>query len=262
MELVGHDDDFLEFAEHIKRKTGLDLLSYKQAQVRRRLTSLRDRKGYRTFAEFYRQIDKDPSVYRAFMDKLTINVTEFFRNPDRWKLLQTQILPDIVRHTKRIKCWSAACSTGEEPYSLVLSLAGMLDLQHIEVHATDLDAVVVERAREGRYAMASVKDVPPDKLKRFFRVENGQYVIAEDIKQQVRFRQHNLLSDPFDKGYDLIVCRNVTIYFTDEAKVQLYRKFAQSLKPGGYLFVGATEQISSPEQYGMSAVSVFFYRKL
>ena len=258
---MDQDRDFLDFARRIKHKTGLDLLSYKQEQVRRRLTILRDRKGFATFTVFYHELDKHPEVFEAFMDQLTINVTEFYRNPERWKVLRQQIIPDIVKQTRRVKCWSAACSTGEEPYSLVLLLSELVGLQNIEIHATDIDKTVMNKAKEARYSPLAVKEVPKDQLRRFFRLEEGQYVLADDVKNPVRFREHNLLAHPFDKGYDLIVCRNVMIYFTEEAKSQLYRRFAESLKPGGYLFVGGTEQIPDPEQYGLMPIATFFYKK-
>ncbi len=256
------DRDFLEFAKRIKHKTGLDLLAYKQDQVRRRLTSLRDRRGFATFASFYHELDRHPDVFETFMDQLTINVTEFYRNPERWKVLGEQVVPDILKGTNRLKCWSAACSTGEEPYSLVLLLSEFIGLQNIEVHATDIDKTVMNKAKEGRYSPMAVKDVPVNLLRKFFRLEQGKYVLADEVKKPVRFREHNLLSHPFDKGYHLIVCRNVMIYFTEEAKYQLYRRFAESLKPGGYLFVGGTEQILGSEQYGLVPMATFFYRKI
>ena len=261
LELVGHDYDFLEFAERIKRKTGLDLLSYKQDQVRRRLTSLRDRKGYRTFGEFYRHIEKDPSVYRAFMDQLTINVTEFYRNPERWKVLVEQIVPDILTRTRKIKCWSAACSTGEESYSLLLALSGLLRLTDIEVFATDLDPSVIEKAKLATYTEQSVRQVPAEKLSQYFSNDNGKYMVSDAVKKRVRFGIHNLLADPYESGFDLIICRNVMIYFNEQAKERLFRKFSQSLNPGGYLFVGGTEQIRGPEKYGLATIAMFFYKK-
>lgn len=258
---MDHERDFLEFAKRIKHKTGLDLLSYKQDQVRRRLTSLRDRLGFSTFSVFYHELDKHPEIFEALMDQLTINVTEFYRNPQRWMVLREQILPDLLKQTRRLKCWSAACSTGEEAYSLALLLSELVGLQNIEIHATDIDKTVMNKAKEGRYSPLAVKEVPRDLLKKFFRWEQGHYVLAEEAKKPVRFREHNLLAHPFEKGYDLIVCRNVMIYFTEEAKSQLYRRFAESLKPGGYLFVGGTEQILGSEQFGLFPVATFFYKK-
>lgn len=260
-QVVEHNPDFMEFAKKIKNKTGLDLLSYKQSQVRRRLTSLKDRKGFRTFAEFYNAIQTQGDLYKAFMDQLTINVTEFYRNPERWRVLREQVIPDLLHDKRKIKCWSAACSTGEEPYSLVLNLMERVGLQNIEIDATDLDPAVLEKANAGRYASLSIKELPPEQLKQYFDRDGSLYVLSDQIKKRVRFKRHNLLADPYEKGYDLIVCRNVTIYFTEEAKAKIYRNFAQSLRPGGYLFVGATEQIMNPEQYGLSSKSTFFYKR-
>jgi chemotaxis protein methyltransferase CheR len=98
-------------------------------------------------------------------------------------------------------------------------------------------------------------------LKRYFKLDNGVYRVADKLRQAVRFQRQNLLLDPFEGRYDLIVCRNVVIYFTEEAKAGLYRKFAQALKPDGILFVGSTEQIFNPGQYGLEAADSFFYRR-
>ncbi|WP_211265973.1 CheR family methyltransferase [Alicyclobacillus ferrooxydans] len=257
------DIDFVEFARQLKQKTGVDLLSYKQGQVLRRLTSLRERKGFHSFAAFYRAMERDKELYDAFIDQLTINVTEFYRNPGRWEVLRRQILPEILRSgLSRIKCWSAACSTGDEPYSIVLTVSDFLPLQNIEVHATDIDSAVIDKAKIGKYAASAVREVPQDKLSKYFSMDNDGYRIAEAIKGRVRFRQHDLLTDPYESGYDLIVCRNVVIYFTDEAKTRIYHKFSKSLKPGGYLFVGGVEQISNPADYGLESTAMFFYKKL
>ncbi len=254
--------DFEEFARKIQRRSGLDLLAYKQNQVQRRLNSLRERKGYPDFRSFYAAMERDPSVYDDFMNQLTINVTEFYRNPSRWDVLCQQIVPNILQHSNRIRCWSAACSTGEEPYSLVMALSKLTALQNIDVLATDLDGAVVAKAKTGRFTADAVKTVPPADLKQFFRADGEAYQISEAVKQRVQFRQHDLLADPYGYNFDLIVCRNVLIYFKEEAKGPLYHKFHNALKPGGYLFVGATEQILHPEQYGLRQVTSFFYQRV
>lgn len=260
--LLTEDRDFQEFVRKVDQKFGLDLASYKQAQVRRRLTSLRDRMGFLTFSEFFKKMTERPEVKKAFIDQLTINVTEFFRNADRWKFLSERVAPEILARKRRVKCWSAGCSTGEEPYTIVLSLMDGVGLPNVEVHATDLDPSVLEKAQRARYAALSVKEVAADKLQKYFRAEGREYILAEEIKKRVSFKSHNLLSDSYPTGFELIVCRNVLIYFTEEAKCDIYQKFSRSLHPGGYLFVGGTEQIVNPQKYDLSPVAPFFYRKV
>ena len=261
LQTTAADADFLEFARRIKTKTGLDLLSYKQDQVVRRLTSLKVRKGFPTFVDFFKAIDRNNDVYREFMNQLTINVTEFYRNPERWKVLVEKIVPDILTRTRKMKCWSAACSTGEESYSLLLALSDLLKLTDIEVFATDLDPSVVAKAKLATYTGQSVREVPAAKLAQYFSIDNGKYTVSDAVKKRVRFGIHDLLVDPYESGFDLIICRNVMIYFKEHAKEQLFRKFSQSLNAGGYLFVGGTEQIKNPDQYGLTATATFFYKK-
>ncbi len=256
------EPDFLEFADRIKRKLGLDLLLYKQPQVRRRLNTLRLRKGYVTFSEFFRNIDTNPQMQKEFIDQLTINVTEFYRNPERWKVLSEQIVPEILTRSNTIKCWSAACSTGEEPYSIAMVLSAHLSLRNVDILATDLDAAVMQTAKTGTYSPEAVKCVPSNVFGQHLSLEtDGHYSVSEDIKRRVRFQQHNLLAEPPETAFDLIVCRNVLIYFTPVAKDLLIARFSRALKPGGYLFVGGTEQITNPAVFDLESPYTFFYRK-
>lgn len=254
--------DFQEFILQVKRKTGIDLSQYKEAQMKRRLTSLRDKRGFSTFRDYFQAIIKDNDLFNEFLDRMTINVSEFFRNPSRWQVLEKQILPRLYSENKRLKIWSAACSTGEEPYSLVLLLTRFMPLAEIKVTATDLDANALKKAREGKYVERSVQDVPKDLLDKYFTKEGAFYYISPEIKSRVSFSKQNLLADPFESGFDLILCRNVLIYFTEEAKVGLYHKFAQALRPGGIFFVGSTEQIFQPQKYGLTPEETFFYRRV
>ncbi len=254
------DKDFLLFIKKVKDYTSIDLSQYKEAQMKRRLTTLRMKKGYTTFASFFEAMTKDKELFYEFLDRMTINVSEFWRNPNRWEVLEQKFLPDMLRKSRKVKCWSAACSTGEEPYTLAMILAE-LNAQDSVVLATDIDEGALEKAKKAVYSDRSVRDVPAKYLHKYYRQENLTYHIADSLKKSIRFQKQNLLVDTFDTGFDLIVCRNVMIYFTEEAKHLLYHKFANALKPGGILFVGSTEQIFSPAQYGLEAAETFFYRK-
>ncbi len=253
--------DYDQFIQKVKRKTNIDLSLYKEAQMKRRLTSLYEKKGYRNFIEYFDAIDQDTALMDEFLDRMTINVSEFYRNPQRWDVLDRTIIPQLMKQNRRLKVWSAACSTGEEPYSLAMVLSKHMPLRDISIHATDLDKGVLERAKVGLYNERSIKDVPRDMKEKYFVKEGYHYQVSNEIKSTVTFSQHNLLEDRYDKNYDLIVCRNVMIYFTEEAKTQIYQQFSDALRPGGVLFVGSTEQIFNPEQYDFEAVDTFFYRK-
>ncbi|CAM5791819.1 MULTISPECIES: CheR family methyltransferase [Brevibacillus] len=254
------DKDFLQFIASVKKMTGIDLALYKEAQMKRRLTSLRLKRGYTTFAQYFEAIAKDKELFYEFLDRMTINVSEFFRNPGRWEVLENKILPRLVRQSPRLKCWSAACSTGEEPYTLSLLL-----LRHrwdASVLASDIDEGAIAKAKQGVYTERALQDCPKDLLDKYFQKDSLSYRISDEVKKRVNFRKHNLLADTFESGFDLIICRNVMIYFTEEAKHELYHKFSRALKPGGVLFVGSTEQIFQPQQYQFETEDTFFYRKL
>ncbi len=255
-------DDFEQFKQRVKRHTGIDLNQYKQPQMKRRLTSLRQKRGFASFAAYYDALIKDPELLNEFMDRMTINVSEFFRNPERWQVLERKILPRLLQHRSPLKIWSAACSTGEEPYSLVMLLSRLMPLEQIHVQATDIDQAAIDKAKQGIYVQRAVQHVPAHLLRTYFEHETGSYVLSEKIKSRVTFDRHNLLADPFPKGLDLILCRNVLIYFTEEAKRRLFQHFSQSLRNGGVLFVGSTEQIFYPETFGLEPEAPFFYRKL
>lgn len=255
------DPDYLGFIESIKKNTGIDLAQYKEAQMKRRLATLRNKNGYSTFADFYAAMMGNKPLFYEFLDKMTINVSEFWRNPNRWEVLRDTILPELSAGRPKLRVWSAACSTGEEPYTLSMILADMGLLPSTYLLATDIDDGALAKAQEGLYLERSLKDVPKAVAERYFAPEGALYRFDPKLKKAVTFKKQNLLLDTFEEGFDLIVCRNVMIYFTEEAKQGLYHKFSGALRPGGILFVGSTEQIFSPAQYGLEPTETFFYRK-
>ncbi|CAM4221527.1 CheR family methyltransferase [Paenibacillus tarimensis] len=256
------DTDFLFFIKQIKAKTNIDLSQYKEAQMKRRLTTLRAKHGFTTFAAYTEALNSDPKLMNEFLDRMTINVSEFWRNPNRWAALEQKFLPEMLKTGGKLKIWSAACSTGEEPYTIAMILDKLGAFERASILATDLDNKVLEKAMEGRYSDRSVKDVPSSYRDQYFNhAGDDELTVNPKLRKIIRFQQHNLLHSAFETGFDLIVCRNVMIYFTEEAKHELYHRFASSLRPGGMLFVGSTEQIFSPAQYGLDTVETFFYRR-
>ena len=207
-------------------------------------------------------IKKDKALFEQFVNFLTINVSEFYRNPDQWKLMDENVIPKILANNSRqIKIWSAACSTGDEPYSLVMALSRHLPLSNIKIIATDIDKQVLEQARVGLYNDKSLVGVPADLKSKYFTKVGSSYQISDEIKKRVEFKEHNLLKDAYPTGCHLIVCRNVVIYFTEEAKDEIYQKFHKSLMKGGALFIGSTEQIMNYKEIGFSRNKSFFFEK-
>ncbi|MCM3180150.1 CheR family methyltransferase [Cytobacillus horneckiae] len=254
--------DYQEFIQNIKNKTGIDLALYKEAQMKRRLQSFYEKKGYRSFQNFFIGMSNNDQLLNEFLERMTINVSEFYRNIKRWGVLENEIIPQLLKRKRQLKIWSAACSTGEEPYTLALILSKFMPLSEIKIIATDIDDAAIAKAKAGIYSERSLNEVPMDIKRKYFTTNGNLHYISDELKKTVQFRKQNLLSDSFDEKYDLIVCRNVLIYFTEEAKEQLYNKFSQALFNGGYLFVGSTEQIFNPSTYGLKNEQSFFYQKV
>ncbi|RDI42992.1 CheR family methyltransferase [Falsibacillus pallidus] len=253
--------DYNQFVLNIKNKSGIDLSLYKEAQMKRRLTSLYERKGYSSFLNYYEAMQKDDLLFNEFLDRMTINVSEFYRNAARWFVLENKIIPRLLSEKNSLKIWSAACSTGEEPYTLAMILSKFMPLSKVSILASDIDRNAIQRAKMGVYPERSLNEVPSDMKKKFFNKEGSFYKISEDIKKTVEFKSHNLLADPYPQQMDLIVCRNVLIYFTEEAKSEIYQNFSASLRQGGTLFVGSTEQIFNPGIFNFAIEDTFFYQK-
>lgn len=252
-----------EFKKDILSITGIDLSLYKEMQMKRRIESLINKNGYSSYSSYFTALKEKKELFEEFMNYITINVSEFFRNMEQWDILENEIFPYLIeKFGKKLRIWSSACSTGQEPYSLVMLLAEYVPISHIHILATDIDETVMEKAKKGIYTKKEVENIPNKYLDKYFSVNNeGKYVISNDIKRCVEFKKLNLLSDEYPKAQELIICRNVMIYFTKEAKDDIYMKFLESLKKGGILFIGSTEQIIGHQKMGYETYKSFFYKK-
>ena len=255
-------DKYEEFKADVFKLTKIDLNYYKEKQMRRRIDTLANKNGAKSYEEYIQMIKSDKDKFEQFVNFLTINVSEFYRNPDQWKLMDQQVIPKLIKEQRKpIKIWSAACSTGDEPYSLAMAFSKHVPLSDIKILATDIDKQVIEHAKVGLYSEKSIAGVPADLKKKYFTQIGNSYQISDDIKKCVTFKEHNLLKDVYPKDYDLILCRNVVIYFTDEAKDMIYKNFYGSLKSKGVLFIGSTEQISNYKDLGFNRMSSFYFEK-
>ena len=256
-------DKYEVFKDNINNLIDINLNYYKEKQMKRRITSLMNRNGFEDFDKYFLELKSDKIMLNQFINYLTINVSEFYRNPSQWQVLEREILPSLIDNSKRpIKVWSSACSTGEEPYSLVMLLTKFYNLKEIKVIASDIDDGAIEKAKVGLYTEKSLDDLPMEFKNKYFEKFEGSYLIKDEIKSRVEFQKIDLLKDRFPQNLDLITCRNVIIYFTDEAKELLYKKFHQSLNKNGAFFVGSTEQIILPERYNFRSIKTFFYEKI
>ncbi len=252
-----------EFKTHIYKMTGIDLSLYKERQMLRRINAIVAKYNYKDFSEYLNSIKSNKVMFEEFINYLTINVSEFYRNPEQWEVLKNEIFPELVkRKGANLRIWSAACSTGDEPYSLVMTLSDLMPIEKINIYATDIDDTILQKAKAGLYNKKSLEGLPKEYLEKYFsKVGETNYTISEKVKNRVEFKKHNLLEDPYPKNFDLIVCRNVLIYFTEEAKTGIYKRFNNSLNEDGILFIGSTEQIIQCKEYGFLSPKSFFYKK-
>jgi len=255
-------DNYEWFKSEILKLTKIDLNFYKEKQMRRRIDTLAAKNGCQDYEEYTKLLKSDADKFEQFVNFLTINVSEFYRNTDQWKMMDEIVIPKLKKEQgNSFKIWSAACSTGDEPYSLAMAFSKHVPLSNIKILATDIDKRVIEHAQIGLYNEKSVAGVPDDLKNKYFKKVGSSYQIADEIKSCVTFKEHNLLKDVYPKDFDLILCRNVVIYFTDDAKDMIYRNFFDSLKPNGVLFIGSTEQIINYKDIGYSRMSSFYFER-
>ncbi len=254
--------DYEYFKKAVLDLTTIDLNSYKEKQMKRRIDTLIDKHKVEGYDKYVALLKSDKKIFEEFVSYLTINVSEFYRNPDQWELMDKEIIPELIsKFGKNLKIWSAACSTGDEPYSLVMALSRHIPLNQIKIYATDIDKQILEKAKLGLYNAKSIENVPADFKKKYFTEIGGSYKISDEIKSRVEFKQHNLLKDPYPTGLHMIVCRNVLIYFTEEAKDEVFRKYNDCLVNKGVLFIGSTEQIINYKEIGYNRKNSFYYDK-
>ncbi len=252
-----------QFTAEVDKLIDIDLSAYNERQMKRRVDSFISRHKLRTYKEFCSALAADKELREKFIDYLTINVTEFFRNPEQWEKMSNEIIPKLLKLSQPLKIWSAACSTGEEPYSMVMLLHQVFgSYSGIKILATDIDERAIDKARSGIYDKKELKNMPESWIKKFFYIEDNTCTVKDEVKACVEFKKLNLLKDPYPKDLHLILCRNVMIYFTQETKERIYSLFHSSLKPGGVLFLGSTEQIIYPDRYGFMSLKSFFYEKI
>lgn len=254
------EQDWQTFFTNFNRAARLNLNEYKQDQLRRRIISMAETKDCKNLEEFWNYLKKSQENVQWFQDKMAINVSELFRNPEKWQEMQDKILPELVKRSSKLKVWSAGCSYGAEAHSLAAILEHKFKGPHTII-GSDIDEAALAQARSGEFNEADMRCVPADIKNKYFKKVGESWIAGPEIKKYLSFRKANLLEEPFDRNFDLIMCRNVVIYFNEEAKDKLYERFFQALKPGGVLFVGSTERIFNSKDLGFEQPISFFYQK-
>ena len=253
--------DLIYFQQWVLKEYNIDLSAYKSNQLHRRILSLMSRVEVNSVEEYINLLKKDPAQKQKFLDFITINVTEFFRNPEIFNELSKKVSSELS-YNSGLKVWSAACSIGAEPYSLAMIMDNLGPNANHKIVATDIDSTILQKAKSGEYVYSEIKNVSKQFLDRYFIVKEDKYCVNSHIKKMVEFKKHDLILDNYESNFDLIVCRNVVIYFNQDVKEKIYKKFSASLKKGGLLFVGATESIYNYKEYGFEKTSTFIYKKI
>lgn len=245
------DSDLEGLLKTIEEQMGLQCGAYKESCLRRRIAVRMRACDVRTYTDYAAVLARDPDENDRLLSALTINVTKFYRNRDTWNALAERVLPILWQARKgNVRCWSAGCATGEEPYTmaiLLLELArhdgdGVANVGRVD--ATDLDPESLSRAEKGSYEETALEEMPPELVDRYFSCDLPRSIL-QSVKQRVELRRHDITVElPPNPPYDIIVCRNVLIYFDRPTQERLFRQFVQSLASGGYLVLGKTETLS------------------
>jgi chemotaxis protein methyltransferase CheR len=221
-------------------------------------------KGAATFGAYAGILDTDPAEYERLVETLTINVSKFFRNPETFASIATKVLPEVwAAKSSIMRLWSAGCATGEEPYSLAvlcreyaLEVRDEASLDRVRIVGSDVDRDALSAANRGRYTEAAFTETAPSVRERYFPMDRGMYTVAPEIRNLVAFERRDLLEGGGPGGrMNLIVCRNVIIYFTRETQERLFERFHDLLLPGGFLVLGKVETLLGKSREMFAPVS-------
>ena len=255
-------EEFIYVKKKIRELTQFDLDNYGRNQMIRRLDGFISRLKVNSVAQYCKLIERDTQELEKLQNFLTINVSEFFRDPAQFKILQEDMLPALLRSNLKLNIWSAGCSNGAEAYSVAILLDRLSPYRDHRILATDIDKNIISQATAGgSYKAADIRNVPQALVEKYFTNNDGDIQVIDRIRKKVTFKLHDLTRDPFEKNFDLIVCRNVVIYFSAETKKKLRREFLNALKINGLFFIGATETMLDTRDTGFQRLSSCFYRK-
>lgn len=257
--------DFERFCGGIKELLGIDLSTYKRKQMERRARGMATRSHAETLTEYLQMLKEDPALLDRFMERMTITVSQLWRNTDIFEAIEEQLLPELDETAagRKLKLWSAGCSYGAEPYTLAsicLEMAGALS-QVPQIKGTDINPRMIEQAKRGHFTDEDARDAPPRLLPKYFdRPPSGGWTAKPELKALVQFKVEDLFASK-KETVDLILFRNVAIHFEREKRDEVHGILAGALRPGGMLVLGSTEMIVGPADIGLERVRPFVFRK-
>jgi chemotaxis protein methyltransferase CheR len=248
------DPELRAIIKKVNQRTGIDLGQYKDNYITRRISTRLKALNIPDYCGYLKALDSSPGEYEKIVDAFTINVSEFFRDKDTYKVIRELVLPSLLREKttqgrKIIRVWSAGCACGEEVHSISILLNDILgkdyDKFNISLYASDIDEACMKKAKEGIYDPVSFRNVEKSLIEKYTAPsENGRIMVKDIVKRNIHFRRHDLISGQrFGNFFDLILCRNVMIYFSEEQKRKLLMDFYSSLSGKGYLIIGKTETL-------------------
>lgn len=248
--------DYLDAVRALMRRyESLEIGGIRDQQLRRRLDSFARRVGIQDEGELVTALRRNSELREKLTDALTINVTSVFRNAGSWDILRKHFLPGLG---KRLRMWSAGASTGAEAYTM--AIIAKENGQTAEIIASDIDSRALDKARLGRYSDHEMSEVPLSIRNRYFSNDGKEWVVDPSLRSHIRFKRHDLLAEPvLGTRFDVIACRNVVIYFSREAQLDLHGRLAEALRPGGVLFIGGAERIADPGAIGLEPQQRPFY---
>lgn len=238
-----------DLLEKIYKERGFDFREYRRTTLVRRLARRLQSRGVETYREYAKVLQNDPAEYEKLFNYLTINVTDFFRDEVSFKVLEEIVLPTVISRNnecgKSFRIWSAGCSTGEEPYSVAILIVEFLGRNiknwDVKILATDIDSNALECAEEGVFTLKKVANIRKPWLEKYFIPYNKRFQVKSVLRRLVVFENHNLVNGLPYRDIDLVVCRNVLIYFTPQLQSLALGKFYEAMKDGAFLFLGKAE---------------------
>jgi len=252
---ASEDKDYNLLKSQIKTKLNFNCEYYKDSHFKRRIDVRLRATRSKSYKEYLDILKNDRDEYPMLLEALTVNVTNFFRNGEVYDVVGKEVIPSVIKskdssRMKNIKIWSAGCSIGVEAYSIAMLMQHLLGRNFknytINITGTDIDKASLLKAEKGVYTEAEVKDVKPAFLKKYFVKEGNEYHVIDELKKMTRFKSHDMISGPKMKGFDIIFCRNVTIYFEKDLQEMLYNAFYDGLNNDGFFIMGKTETLIGP----------------
>jgi two-component system CheB/CheR fusion protein len=242
--------DFEELLDYLKRNRGFDFTGYKRPSLARRIDKRMDAVNIASYSEYEDYLEVHPEEFAALFNTILINVTAFFRDAASWEYLAEHVLPRLLARKEGgapIRVWSAGCASGEEAYTLAMLLAEAVGIDafrdRVKIYATDVDEEALTKARHGVYSESEVADVPEELRKKYFDTIDGTYVFRKDLRRQVIFGRHDLISDAPISRIDLLVSRNTLMYLNAETQAKILARSHFALTDGGVLFLGRAETL-------------------